>query len=100
MTLSPADLLRAEIAAMPGAIEVAFGALSTPGLLDFDGQPWGEEGQAQLGGEQISLTYVYSDLPGLGPGSEIVAGGDAYTVTTTPRRRGDGLQAYVLLEVR
>jgi hypothetical protein len=100
MTLSPADLLRAEIAAMPGAVQVAFGSLTTPGLLDFNGQPWGAEGQAQIGGEQISLTYVYPDLPGLGPESEIVADGVAYVVTTAPRRSGDGLQAHVLLEAR
>ena len=85
---------------MPGSVQVVFGALQTPGLLDFNGQAWGEEDAAQVGGERISLTYVYPDLPNLAPGAAITAGGEPYTVLTYPRREGDGLQAYVLLEAR
>ena len=76
------------------------GAHTAPALLEFAGQAWGDEGAAQVGGERISLTYVFPDLPALAPGAALTAGGEAYTVLTYPRREGDGLQAYVLLEAR
>lgn len=100
MTLTPADLLRAQIEGMPGAVQAVFGTLTTPAILDFNGQAWGDEGAAQVGGEQITLTYVYPDLPGLAPGAALTAGGESYQVLTYPRRTGDGLEAHVLLEAR
>jgi len=96
--MTAADQLRAMIARTPGAVDVLFGSLATPGILDFDGTAWGPEGEAQLGVEVITLTYVYPDLPGLVPGSAITAGGTSYTVARGPRRRGDGLEAVVILE--
>lgn len=96
--MSSLDDFRASLASMPGAVAVVFGTFTTPGILDFEGRGWGPEGQAQMDVEGISLTYPYPDLPGLGPDSSITCDGVAYTVSTNPRRKGDGLEAVVLLE--
>lgn len=96
--MTPVELLRAEISAMPGSTTAVFGIHTSPAVLDFDGQPWGGDGAAQVGGEVITLTYVFPDLPGLAPGSSLTAGAVAYVVSAGPRRRGDGLEAVVLLE--
>ena len=90
--------LQAMIANAPGAKPVVFGAFSTTGILDFSGQPWGAEDQAQVGGELITLTYCYPDLPGLGSGSSLTVGGQPYSATTQPRRKADGLEAVICLE--
>jgi hypothetical protein len=90
--------LRALIAAAPGAGSAVFGAFSSPAILDFDGQAWGPDAQAQVGVEILTLTYVFPDLPGLVPGSAITVDGTPYAVSRGPRRRGDGLEAVVILE--
>ena len=93
------DDFRALIAATPGAVDVFFGTLQPiKAILNFDGQGWGAEGQAQLGLDGITLTYPYPDLPGLAPGNPLTADGAAYTVTSGPHRKGDGLEAIVGLE--
>ena len=89
---------RAMLAGLPGSVAVTFGAYSTVGLLDFEGHGWGPEGQAQVGVEDISLTYPFPDLPDLIVGHLINLDGVAYTVSNGPRRKGDGLEAVVLLE--
>ena len=101
--MSAVEDLRALIAAAPGAGVVAFGASTSPAVLDYDGLAWGPEGQAQLGVEMLTLTYVYPDLPGLVPGSAITFTNDegvasSYIVSRGPRRRGDGLEGVVILE--
>lgn len=90
--------LRSVMRCHPRSVEVVFDTHTVRAVLDFDGQPWGEDGAAQVGGEVITLTYVYPDLPGLAPGSGLTAGAAAYVVSAGPRRRGDGLEAMVLLE--
>ena len=90
--------IRALIAAAPGAGTAVFGAFTSPAILDFDGMAWGPDTQAQIGVEVLTLTYVYPDLPGIVPGSAITVDGTPYTVTRGPRRRGDGLEAVVILE--
>ena len=90
--------LRSVMRNHPRSVQVVFGIHTVKALLDFDGQPWGDDGAAQVGGEVISLTYVFPDLPGLAPGSSLTAGAVAYVVSAGPRRRGDGLEAVVLLE--
>ncbi len=92
------EILRSLIRSAPGAITAVFGAFTAPALLSFDGQGWGAEGQAQLGLDGITLTYPYPDLPGLAPGDALTADGIAYTVTSGPHRKGDGLEAIVGLE--
>lgn len=90
---------RALIAATPGAVSVTFAANpSILAILNFDGQGWGGEGQAQLGLDGITLTYPYPDLPGLAPGNTLVADGTTYTVMAGPHRKGDGLEAIVGLD--
>ena len=96
--MSAIDDLRALIAAAPGATTVSFGSDTTPCLIDYDGQAWGPDTQAQIGVEVIILTYPYPDLPGLLPGSEVAIDGATYSVSRGPRRRGDGLEAVVILE--
>jgi hypothetical protein len=96
--MTPVEQLRAMIARLPGATTAVFGGYSSPAILDFDGQAWGPDGQAQVGGEVITLTYVYPDLPGLAPGVSVIAGGASFVITAGPRRKGDGLEAVVLLE--
>ncbi len=90
--------LRAMLTGLPGAVSVAFGAYSTTGFLDFEGRGWGTEGQAQVEVEGISLTYPYPDLPGLTVDSYLTVDGVDYQVSNGPRRKGDGLEAVVLLE--
>ena len=96
--MSALDDFRASLASMPGAVTATFSTSSTPAILNFDGQGWGGEGQAQLGLDGITLTYPYPDLPGLAPGSPLVADGSTYTVTSGPHRKGDGLEAIVGLD--
>jgi hypothetical protein len=96
--MSNLTLFRALLAQSPDSVSVTFGAFSSPGILDFEGRGWGGEGQAEVAVEDISLTYVYPDLPGLGPDSLIACDGVDYIVTKGPRRKGDGLEAVVLLE--
>lgn len=96
--MTPVEQLRAQIARTPGSVMATFGGHSTPAILDFEGLGWGPEGQAPLDVEMITLTYVFPDLPGLEPGSELAAGAAQYRVTRGPRRRGDGLEAVVILE--
>lgn len=96
--MTTTDDLRAMISASPGATTATFGSYSTPVILDFEGSAWGPDGQAQVSVEAITLTYCYLDLPGLEPGSSIVAGDQVFTVARGPRRRGDGLEAVVILE--
>lgn len=93
--------LRAMIAATPGAVAVVFGAISLTqaAILDFDGAGWGNPEQAQVGVELITLTYSYPDLPGLTTGSAITADGTAFVVSQGPHRKGDGLEAVVVLEL-
>jgi len=93
--------LRAMIAATPGAVDVVFGGINLPlgGILDFEGQGWGNSDQAQVGVEQITLTYCFPDLPNLLPGSPVTADGTAYAVSQGPLRKGDGLEAVVTLEL-
>ena len=90
--------LRALISADPGSGTAVFGSASSPAILDFDGQAWGPDDQAQVGVEILTLTYVYPDLPGLVPGGAVSVGGSNYVVSRGPRRRGDGLEAVVILE--
>lgn len=90
--------LRALIAAAPGAGTAVFGAFSSPAILDFEGLAWGDDGQAQLGVETLTLTFVFPDLPGLVPGSAVTFDGTAYVVSRGPRRRGDGLEGLAILE--
>ena len=93
------DDLRALIAATPGAVDAVFGALPPiKAILNFDGWGWGAEGQAQVGLDGITLTYPFPDLPGLAPGEPLTVDGNAYTVTSGPHRKGDGLEAIVGLE--
>lgn len=89
---------RAMLAGLPGSVAVTFGAYSTVGLLDFEGRGWVSEGQAQVGMEDISLTYPYPDLPDLMVGHLLDLDGVAYTVSNGPKRKADGLEAVVLLE--
>lgn len=96
--MSNLTILRALLAKSPGSVSAVFGTYSTPAILDFEGRGWGPEGQAPVDVEGISLTYPYPDLPGLGPDSAITCDGVAYTVSSNPRRKGDGLEAVVLLE--
>lgn len=97
--MSDLTILRAMLASAPGSVSVLFGAQpAIKAILNFDGQGWGAEGQAQLGLDGITLTYPYPDLPGLAPGSPLVADGSTYTVTSGPHRRGDGLEAIVGLD--
>lgn len=96
--MSALDDFRASLASMPGSVGVVFGTYSTPGILDFEGRGWGPEGQAQVDVEGISLTYPYPDLPGLVPEEVITCDGVPYLVSAGPRRKGDGLEAVVLLE--
>lgn len=90
--------LRALISADPGSGTAVFGFATSPAILDFDGQAWGTDDQAQIGVEVLTLTYVYPDLPGLVPGSAISMDGTNYVVSRGPRRKGDGLEAVVILE--
>lgn len=96
--MSTADDFRAQIAAMPGATTALFGSHATPVIIDFDGQAWGPDAVAQVGIEIITMTYCFPDLPGLLPGGAITADGVTYAVSRGPRRRGDGLEAVVILE--
>ena len=96
--MTPLELLRVQIAAMPSSTTASHGGTTTPALLDFEGAPFGDEGAAQIGGEIITLRYPYHDLPGLAPGETITVGGASYLVSAGPRRIGDGLEAVVLLE--
>ena len=96
--MSNLTILRAMLASAPGSVTATFGAYSTPAILNFDGQGWGAEGQAQLGLDGTTLTYPYPDLPGLAPGDSLVADGSAYTVMAGPHRKGDGLEAIVGLD--
>lgn len=89
---------RSMLAALPGSAAVAFGAYITVGILDFEGRGWGFDGQAQVGLEEISLTYPYPDLPDLAVGHVIELDGVSYIVSNGPRRKADGLEAVVLLE--
>ncbi len=93
-----ADQLRAMIARTPGARTTVFGVYTTPAILDFDGLAWGPDDQAQVGVTTLTLTYVYPDLPGLLPGSAITVDGTPYVVSRGPRRKGNGLEAVVILE--
>lgn len=93
-----ADRLRAMIARTPGSITAEFNGASTPGLLDFEGSAWGPEGFAQIAAEEAVLTYVFPDLPGLEPGSLVVAGGAYFRVSRGPRRRGDGVEGVAILQ--
>lgn len=90
--------LRALIAAAPGAGVAVFGSFSSPAILGFDGTAWGSDAQAQIGLEILTLTYVFPDLPGLVPGSAITFDDLPYVVSRGPRRKGDGLEAVVILE--
>jgi hypothetical protein len=98
--------LRAMIAGLPGSSTTVFGTHSSPSILEFDGQAWGTEDCAQVGVEILTLTYVFPDLPGLVPGSSItvttvvdeVSYTASYIVSRGPRRKGDGLEAVVILE--
>ena len=96
--MNPLADLRAMCATLPGSVTVAFGPHTTSGLIDYDGQAWGPDTQAQIGVEVIILTYPYPDLPGLLPGSEVAIDGATYSVSRGPRRLGDGLEAVVILE--
>jgi hypothetical protein len=89
---------RSMLAGLPGSVAVTFGAYSTVGLLDFEGRGWGPEGQAQVGIEDISLTYPYPDLPDLVVGHLIELDSVAYIVSNGPRHKADGLEGVVLLE--
>lgn len=90
---------RSLIAATPGAVTVTFAANpSILAILNFDGQGWGGDGKAQIGLDGITLTYPYPDLPGLAPGDALLVDGSAYTVTSGPHRKGDGLEAIVGLD--
>lgn len=90
--------LRSVMRCHPRSVEVVFGTHTVRAVLDFDGQPWGGDGAAQIGGEIITLRYPYHDLPGLAPGETLTVGGASYLVSAGPRRIGDGLEALVLLE--
>jgi hypothetical protein len=98
--MTATDDLRALIAATPGAVDVVSGALALPlaGILDFEGQGWGNPEQAQVGVEVITLTYCYPDLPGLTSGSPLTVDGTAYIVSQGPHRKADGREAVVVLE--
>ena len=94
--------LRAMLTYAPGAGVAVFGTFTSPAILDFDGLAWGPDGQAQVEGESITLTYAYPDLPGLVPGSAIAFRDSedvstSYVVSRGPRRRGDGLEGVVIL---
>jgi len=77
---------------------VVFGAYTTKGILDFEGQGWGPEDQAQVGVEVITLTYEFVKLPSLVPGSALSVAGVNYAVTRGPRRMSDGQVAVAILE--
>lgn len=96
--MTPLEQLRAMIARTPGSVTATFGIHTAPAILDFEGLGWGPEGQAPVDVEMITLTYPHPDLPGLEPGSTLAAGAAQYRVTRGPRRRGDGLEAVVVLE--
>ena len=96
--MSHLEDLRAILASMPDSVQVVFGSHTTQGLLDYDGQGWGAEDLAQVGVEILTLTYCYPDLPGLQSTSPLTVDGKPYAVTRGPWRKGDGLEAVVILQ--